>query len=211
MRIGILGTGTLATALGGAWARAGHDVVIGGRSHTKACALAAGLGDQVRAVTPAEVVRRRDAVLLAVHWSGIEEILEKAGATAGSLSGTTLIDPTNAVEHGVGVLLNDSAQRIAESAVGAHVVKAFHLFPADYWTRAEFREHPVTVPMCGNHPQALQTAAELVRALGATPVVLGRLSRVRQLEEVAGFVIGLAFAGVDPNSAIPRIPAPIHP
>ncbi|MEV4326423.1 NAD(P)-binding domain-containing protein, partial [Microbispora rosea] len=29
MRIGILGTGAMATALGGAWARAGHDVLVG--------------------------------------------------------------------------------------------------------------------------------------------------------------------------------------
>jgi hypothetical protein len=36
--------------------------------------------------------------------------------------------------------------------------------------------------------------------------VLGTLDRVRQLEEVAGFVIGLAFAGVDPQSAIPAVP-----
>ena len=31
MRIGVLGTGKMAASLGGAWARAGHDVVIGGR------------------------------------------------------------------------------------------------------------------------------------------------------------------------------------
>jgi hypothetical protein len=37
--------------------------------------------------------------------------------------------------------------------------------------------------------------------------VLGTLDRARQLEEVAGFVIGLAFAGTDPNSAIPRVPS----
>ncbi|WP_250282986.1 MULTISPECIES: hypothetical protein [unclassified Frankia] len=29
----------------------------------------------------------------------------------------------------------------------------------------------------------------------------------RQLEEVAGFVIGLGFAGFDPASAVPRVPA----
>jgi predicted dinucleotide-binding enzyme len=48
----------------------------------------------------------------------------------------------------------------------------------------------------------------LVRDAGGRPAVLGPLSRARQLEEVAGFVIGLAFSGVDPSSAIPRIPAP---
>lgn len=39
------------------------------------------------------------------------------------------------------------------------------------------------------------------------PAVLGALDRVRQLEEVAGFVIGLSFAGFDPRSAVPGVPA----
>ncbi|HEY1175968.1 MAG TPA: hypothetical protein VGF17_07395, partial [Phytomonospora sp.] len=57
----------------------------------------------------------------------------------------------------------------------------------------------------GDDPEALRVVGELVRAVGGSPAVLGPLDRVRQLEEVAGFTIGLAFAGVDPNSAIPRL------
>lgn len=53
-----------------------------------------------------------------------------------------------------------------------------------------------------------QAADELVRDVGGTPAVLGALDRVRQLEEVAGFVIGLSFAGFDPRSAVPGVPAP---
>ena len=40
---------------------------------------------------------------------------------------------------------------------------------------------------------------QLVRDAGGVPAVLGPLDRTRQLEEVARFVIGLAFAGVDPR------------
>jgi 8-hydroxy-5-deazaflavin:NADPH oxidoreductase len=105
MRIGILGTGTLAAALGAAWLRAGHELVVGGRSPAKAHALADRLGHGVRADVPREVVSGRDAVLLAVSWDGVEDMLEAAGASDGLLEGTPLIDPINAVEHGVGVLL----------------------------------------------------------------------------------------------------------
>jgi 8-hydroxy-5-deazaflavin:NADPH oxidoreductase len=69
----------------------------------------------------------------------------------------------------------------------------------------------VTVAICGDDPVALQVVSELVRDVGGAPAVLGSLDRVRQLEEVAGFVIGLAFAGTDPNSAIPRVPSPAAP
>ena len=70
------------------------------------------------------------------------------------------------------------------------------LFPTDRWVSVaeQWRE--------GQEP----VSAELVRDVGARPAVLGSLRRARQLEEVAGFVIGLAFAGVDPNLAIPRVP-----
>ncbi|MFB8757767.1 hypothetical protein [Streptomyces nigra] len=47
--------------------------------------------------------------------------------------------------------------------------------------------------------------------MGGTPATLGTLDRVRQLEEVAGFVIGLAFAGVDPDSAVPVVAPPALP
>ena len=209
MRIGILGTGALAVALGAAWVRAGHEVLVGGRSPDRARAAAGRMGAAARAVSPAEAVAGRDAVLVAVAWEGLAGILDLAGAAGGSLAGTPVIDPTNAVEHGVGVLLpadgRSAAEHLAGLAPGAHVVKAFHLFPADQWS--EGRE-PVTVAVAGDDPGALDTVADLVRAAGAHPAVVGPLARARQLEEVAGFVIALAFAGTDPNAAVPRVPAP---
>ncbi|WP_328494309.1 NAD(P)-binding domain-containing protein [Streptomyces sp. NBC_00414] len=210
MRIGILGTGTLAAALGEGWIRAGHEVSIGGRSRVKAEKLAERLGHGTRAVAPREAVTGRDAVLLAVSWDGVEDMLALAGASDGVLAGTPLIDPTNAVAHGVGDLLTGEgesmAERIAGLAPGAHVVKAFHLFPAGLWTSAGDDGRPrATVAMCGDDPAALRAVGELVSDVGGAPATLGSLDRVRQLEEVAGFVIGLAFAGVDPNSAIPKV------
>ncbi|MCX5008444.1 NAD(P)-binding domain-containing protein [Streptomyces sp. NBC_00638] len=213
MRIGILGTGTLAAGLGEGWARAGHEVAIGGRSPVRAGKLAERLGHGVLAVSPREAVTGRDAVLLAVTWDGVEDMLGLAGASDGVLEGTPLIDPTNAVAHGVGALLTahgeSMAGRIAGLAPGAHVVKAFHLFPADQWTSSPGSGRSrVTVAMCGDDAAALRVVGELVRAVGGAPAILGALDRVRQLEEVAGFVIGLAFAGFDPNSAIPHVPSP---
>ncbi|SEF78964.1 hypothetical protein SAMN05216223_10226 [Actinacidiphila yanglinensis] len=218
MRIGILGTGVLATALGTAWVRAGRDVVVGGRSPEKAAAAATAMagaagtaegGGTARAAgSPGEAVAGRDAVLLAVPWAGVADVLRAAGAGGGSLAGTALIDPVNAVDHGIGEHLvadgRAAAEHVADLAPGAHVVKAFHLFPAGHW--AQGRE-PVTVPLAGDDEAALRTVADLVRAAGADPVTVGPLRRARQLEEVAGLVIALVFAGHDPNAAIPRVPS----
>lgn len=225
MRIGILGAGALATALGTGWAQAGHELVIGARSPAQAAALAARLGAPTRTGTPREAVTGRDAVLLAVSWVGVEEVLRGIDAAEGTLAGTTLIDPTNAVEHGVGVLNLDrggpdrggsAAGRIAALAPGAHVVKAFHLFPAERWTQPpadgdSSEGGPATVAICGDDPGALRITSDLIRDVGGVPAVLGPLDRARQLEEAAGFVIGLAFAGFDPHSAVPRVRALARP
>jgi predicted dinucleotide-binding enzyme len=207
MRIGILGTGTLAIALATGWTRAGHDIIIGGRSPEHANAAAQASGARTRPLP--EVAVDADVVLLCVHWEGVTDILTAAGAPAGSLAGKPLIDPTNAVEHGIGVLRTESgravAHRVAELAPGAHVVKALHLFPSTRWSTPA--SSPVTVAMCGNDRQALEVVGSLVRDIGGVPAVIGGLDRARQLEEVAGFVIALAFAGVDPQSAIPAVPS----
>ncbi|MFG1605793.1 NADPH-dependent F420 reductase [Actinoplanes sp. NPDC049265] len=208
MRIGILGTATFATALATGWTRAGHDVIVGGRSPERAKAAAQASGAQARPLS--EIGEGCDAVLLSVHWEGIADILAAAGAAAGSLAGKPLIDPTNAVDHGYGVLRTEPgraiAHRVAELAPGAHVVKALNLFPSTRWTTSS--PSPSAVAMCGDDPRALEVVGSLVRDLGGVPSVLGGLDRARQLEEVAGFVIALAFAGVDPQSAIPALPQP---
>jgi 8-hydroxy-5-deazaflavin:NADPH oxidoreductase len=206
MRIGILGTGTLATTLATGWTRAGHDVSIAGRSFERAEGAAKASGARARWLPEVADV---DAVLLCVHWEGIADILTAAGSAARSLAGKPLIDPTNAVEHGIGVLRTEPgraiAHLVADLAPGAHVVKAFNLFPSTTWTTSA--PSPVTVAMCGNDPRALEITGSLVRDVGGVPAVLGGLDRARQLEEAAGFVISLAFAGVDPQSAIPAIPS----
>ena len=203
MRIAILGTGQIAAGLGTRWARAGHEITIAGRTPAKANALAAELA--VRAATIREAVAGADAVLLAVAWDGVADVL----ASAGPLTGTVLIDPTNAVEHGTGVLRTppgeSAAQRIAALVPGAHVVKAFNLFVADQWLNPD--SPSVTVAISGDDQRALDVTATLVRDAGAEPAVIGGLARARQVEETAGFVIALALGGVQPRTAIPHIPA----
>ncbi|WP_017588844.1 NADPH-dependent F420 reductase [Nocardiopsis ganjiahuensis] len=207
MRIGVLGTGTMAKALGTGWLRAGHEVTVGGRSRDRAEEVARALGERAGAASPAEAVAGRDAVLLAVGWEGMEPALRSAGAHEGSLAGVPVLDPTNAVEHGTGVLLpgGSAAGRVAELAPGARVVKAFHLFPAAFWERPAEQNSEVTVAVCGDDLDALRTSGRLVADLGATQAVLGPLARARQLEEAAGFLMGLALSGVDPHAAVPSL------
>ncbi len=118
MRIGIFGTGAMAEALGTHWARAGHDLMVSGRSAP--AALATRLG----AATGSwhETALFADVLLLAVPASAIGEVL----AEAGSLAGKVLVDCTNdPALTGAPV-----ASRIVTQA---QVVKAFNLAHVDIW------------------------------------------------------------------------------
>jgi predicted dinucleotide-binding enzyme len=194
MRIGILGSGLMAEALGGQWVKAGHEVFVGGRDRTKATELAARIGAVGGSLQEASSFGA--ATLLAVHAEAVEEVLRAVG---NGLAGT-LIDCTNSIVPGEFTLAVPAmAERVAELATGAQVVKAFNLAPDAVWRNAphDFR---LGVPLCGDDPAAVEQVAVLVRALGCEPVPAGGLPRARLLEATAAFAIGVWKDGGDANS-----------
>src|SRR5580704_15294791 len=96
MKIGILGSGLMGGKLGTLFARAGHDVVFSyARSEQKLQALARDAGGTGRAGTPREAAQHADAVLLAVHWSKLDDVLKEAGDLSGKVIVTCSL-PMNA-------------------------------------------------------------------------------------------------------------------
>ena len=204
MKVAIVGTGEMARILGKAWVRSGHQVTIAGRNRSKAEELARDIDAGVSDLH--DVVGAGDVVVLAITWDGVHSVLETLGASAGALNGKIVIDPINAVEHGIGRLLQSHrsiAELIAQTYSGASVVKALNIFPATYWQR-EHTSVP-TVAIAGDSSIALDAVGKLIGDLGAQAEIVGPLSRARQLEEVAGFVIGLSFKGIDPTFAVPGL------
>ncbi|MCT2593565.1 NAD(P)-binding domain-containing protein [Streptomyces sp. N2-109] len=210
MRIGILGAGNMADALGTQWVREGHEVLVSGRSPERAAALAARLGSPARSGTWREAAEFGEAVLLAVRAEGVAEVLREAGAEAGSLRGRTLIDCTNPIVQERLTLFTEGgpsmAERVAETS-GARVVKAFNACHEDVWrmTPPVFDGRPLAVPLCGDDPGALATVRSLVTDLGCTPVDGGALERAGLLEATAAFLIGLWFGGADAQAIAPPL------
>ncbi|WP_280395735.1 NADPH-dependent F420 reductase [Nocardia brasiliensis] len=91
MRIGIIGAGAMARALGGGWVAAGHEVLVGARSAAAAQESAAAIGAQGGSVRAA--AEFGDVVLLALPVDALDEVLRPL---AGLLAGRTLVDCTNA-------------------------------------------------------------------------------------------------------------------
>ena len=86
MRIGILGSGLMGGKLGTLLVRAGHEAVFSyARSKEKLNRLARDAGGNARAGTPREAALGADVLLLAVHWSRIDDVLKQAGDLSGKV------------------------------------------------------------------------------------------------------------------------------
>ncbi|MFD3509034.1 NADPH-dependent F420 reductase [Nocardia sp. NPDC058666] len=229
MRIGIIGAGAMASALGGGWAAAGHEVRIGARSVDAARTLASAINAvsgghrntngspaspvDVHAATIDVAIAFAEVVLLAVPVSALTELLGTY-----DLAGKIVIDCTNAflpdesAPEGVTafVLSEDAvAERIAAAAPNAHVVKAFNLLAAEVWAGTDrvFDGVRLAVPICGDDPEAVRTVAQLAEDLALQPFLAGGLHRARYLEATSVFTVGLWFAGCDARAMLPPLSA----
>src|SRR6266496_2575303 len=118
--------------LGTIFARSGHEVVFS-YSHSKAKLerLARDAGAEARAGSPAEAARDADALLLAVHWSRVDDVLKKAG----DLSGKVIVScslPMNADDTDLAIAHKSSgAEKLAKKIPKAPVVSAFNTVPSE--------------------------------------------------------------------------------
>src|SRR5438132_8956925 len=132
MRVGILGSGLMGGKLGTIFARAGHEVVFSyARSEKKLEKLARDAGGKARAGTPAEAVQQADALLLAVHWSRVDDVLKQAGELAGKIVVSCSL-PMNDDDTALVVTHTSSgAEKLAKRIPKARVVSAFNTVPSE--------------------------------------------------------------------------------
>jgi predicted dinucleotide-binding enzyme len=199
MRIGILGSGLMGAKLGTIFARAGHDVVFSySRSRKKLEKLARDAGPTARAGSPAEAAQEADAVLLAVHWSRVDDVLKQAG----DLDGTVVITcslPMNADDTGLIVAHTSSgAEELARKAPKAQVVSAFGTVPSEVlfsvFDRRRRKNRP-SLLYSGDDSKAKRVAAKLIGDAGFEPVDAGALRIARYTEPFTLAVAQLAYEG----------------
>ncbi len=199
MRVGVLGSGLMGGKLGTIFARAGHDVVFSyARSEGKLQELARRAGGKARAGTPREASQEADALLLAVHWSRMDDVLSQTGDLTGRVIVTCSL-PMNADDTELVVAHTSSgAEEVARRAPGARVVSAFNTVPSEVLFGVFEARHTAARPdlvYCGDNTRSKSVAAELIRDAGFEPVDAGSLWIARYTEPFALLVGQLAYEG----------------
>ena len=199
MRLGILGSGLMGGKLGTLFARAGHDVVFSyARSDQKLKRLAREAKGNARAGTPADAARDADALLLAVHWSRIDDVLEQAGDLSGKILVTCSL-PMNANDTDLVVAHTSSgAEEVAKKVRKAKVVSAFGTVPSEVFFGvfdARRRKNRPSLVYCGDDKGAKRVAATLIRDVGFEPVDAGALRVARYMEPFALLMAEVAYEG----------------
>ena len=199
MRIGILGSGLMGAKLGTIWARAGHAVVFSyAHSEQKLKRLARNAKGKAQAGTPREATQEADALLLAVHWSRVDDVLQQAG----DVSGKTIVScslPMNADDTGLVIAHTSSgAEQLAKKVPKARVVSAFGTVPSEVlfgvFAARKKAKRPSLV-YCGDDARSKKTAATLIRDVGFDPVDAGPLRIARYTEPFTLLIAQLAYEG----------------
>jgi 8-hydroxy-5-deazaflavin:NADPH oxidoreductase len=199
MRVSIIGSGLMGGKLGILFARAGHEVVFSySRRYEKLEELARQAGEGARPGSPLEAARAADAILLAVHWSRLDDVLSQAGDLSGKVIMSCCV-PLN-IENTELIIAHTSsgAEVIAKKVPGASVVAAFQAVPSEvFFDVFEARLSPTrpSLVYCGDDTNSKAVAAQLIGDVGFDPVDAGPLRIARYIEPFAMLIGQLAYEG----------------
>ncbi len=203
MKIAIIGSGHVGSALGKRWAMSGHQVIFGSRDpkSAKIQDLAHSIGAHAGSIHMA--ANTADVIVLATLWG---EATAAAIQAAGDLSSRIVVDATNPLTEGLQGLAigctTSAAEQVAEWATGARVVKAFNSTGAGNMLDPNYDGQAATLFICGDADEAKRVVAELAGELGFDVVDVGVLSMARALEPLALLWVRLAYVqGMGPNIA----------
>lgn len=194
MHIGIIGTGSMGSALGQRWANANHQVFYGSRDPGHARNMVEMMGPNVQGGSIANAADFGEVILLAVPWSGVDDVLEEAG----DLEGGVVIDCTNPFQEDTFDLAIGTTESAAEyihyKAKNAQVVKAFNTLFANNIARVDdFGESKAPMLYCSDDNSAKSIVVQLGKDIGFRPVDCGPLRNARHLEAMAALSVSMGF------------------
>lgn len=188
-KIGILGSGIVATTLAGGFIKNGYKVCLGTGHPEKLADWKSRQGDNASVGSFADAARFGDLLILAVKGDAAIKVLASAGQE--NMEGKTVIDTTNPIEAAPpvnGVLrfftsYNDSLMESLQRAFpGANFVKAFNSVGAPLMINPDFGGTKPTMFICGNNELAKKEAAKINSLFGFDTEDMGQAEAARAIE-----------------------------
>jgi len=187
-RLGILGSGDVAKALGSGFAKHGYEVKLGTRDPSKLEAWKASTGAKASVGSFAEAAAFGDVVILATHGAATEAAIDLAGTAP--FAGKVVIDATNPLDfsHGMPPTLfvgtTDSlGERVQRKLPNAHVVKCFNTVSSIRMIDPKFQHAPMRMLICGNDAAAKKRVEGMLREVGwAGALDVGGIDGARWVE-----------------------------
>ena len=206
IKIGIIGSGHVGSALGGVWAKAGNEVMFSSRNLDNDKKLAAEVGANARAGTPQEAAAFGQVILFAVPYSAFPELIKSLGD---SLKGKVVINASNPFPQRDGEIANQAREEgaglfDARLLPGALVVRAFNAVGAARMASAHEDPGKIGMPIAGDK-KAIESASRLVRQAGFEPIVVGGLDMAKYL------MPGTPLAGEHTPDEVRSIAATLKP
>jgi predicted dinucleotide-binding enzyme len=178
IKIGTIGSGRVGSAIGGAWVKAGHEVMFSSLNLEADRKLAAGLGAGARAGTPREAATFGAVLLVTVPYSALPGL----GRDLGDLiKGKIIIDTSNPIVARDGDMAAAAREKgagvaSAEFLPGARIVRAFNAIGAARMAEARSRGERIGMPIAADDAEAISVASVLVLDVGYEPVLVGTLA-----------------------------------
>jgi 8-hydroxy-5-deazaflavin:NADPH oxidoreductase len=184
MRIAVIGTGRIGTAIGDGWTAAGRTVVFGSRS------------PQGRNQTDIKAAAdQAEVIAIATHWDAVAEVCKAIGLQKGKV----IIDCTNPVVLGAGGSTDKArhvlsgAEQVQQWRPEARVFKSLNQTGFENLSNPKAFTSKPAMLVTGDDAAGRETVMALVADLGLEAVDAGPLANSDKLENLARLWIDLAF------------------
>jgi 8-hydroxy-5-deazaflavin:NADPH oxidoreductase len=189
MKIGIIGSGSVAQTLGAGFLTHGHEVVLGTRDPAKLKDWLTN-NPKAKAGSNAEAATFGEAIVLAVQGSAAKDALTLAGAA--NLAGKTIMDATNPIggapdAHGILPYFTKLDRSLMEDLQAqfpkSHFVKCFNSVGAPAMVNPQFKAGGrASMFICGNDEAAKKQVTGILDQLGWDAEDMGPAEAARVIE-----------------------------
>jgi predicted dinucleotide-binding enzyme len=188
MKVGIIGSGGVAQALGDGFVKHGHEVMLGTREPGKLADWVA-RNPAAQTATVASTAEFGELVVLAVKGTAAAEALRAAGSR--NLSDKPIIDATNPIAddppvNGVLKFFTNFDESLMEQLQrefpAAHFVKAFNSVGSGLMVNPRLEGGRPTMFICGNDDAAKKTVNTILDQFGWEAADMGKAEAARAIE-----------------------------